>query len=133
MRGQDSSGSIQLIKHDLVQTEIARQNQAVVWIPSDEMGVRAFLALGVNTRPVMLDGAAWLADATIALDGQHRDAPTAVIGHQNAPAVWVHGQVTRAAAAGRSLIKKRQVPGLLIQLKRADSSKFSVAKIVYLV
>ena len=55
--GNRSVFRIELVDHNLVETEIGHEGEAVIGADVDRMGVRAFLTPGINARSFVLDEA----------------------------------------------------------------------------
>ena len=70
------------------------------------MSMRRGLSLRIEAAALMLDDNAGRSQAAIRLNRQRRDVAAAVIGHQDTLTGLVHGQVARARALRRLLIKQ---------------------------
>src|ERR1043166_576282 len=94
VRIEGGSGRFEAISQDLVETEIASEDETIGGVGNDAMGVRTGLALRVDTGAMVLNERARGGEA-FGIDRQRRDAAAAIIRHQHALAGVVDDQVTR--------------------------------------
>ena len=86
------------------------------------MGVRPFLAPGIDARPVVLDKCRHRTQRAFFVSGKNRDAAAAIVGQQNIHASMIHPDVTGAGAAGQLPIEQGQFSSLRVNSKGAHEA-----------
>jgi len=92
-------GGVEPVDHQLVQTRVGDDGEAVVGRDVDGVRVRLALPLRVDARTGVLHKRRGLAEPAVAVNGAHRDAAARVVGDQHVRAGPVHGDEGRARAA----------------------------------
>ena len=102
---------VEVVYENLVQTEIAIEREAVVRRRQNEMRMRPGLTFWIRAGAGVLNGSRRFTQTAIGVNRQRGDAARAVICDHQAFACGVHGDMARAAAAGKLLVQQRELAG----------------------
>ena len=133
VRAQSALRRVEPVRHDLVEPEVAHERKAVGRIQRDAVGMRPRLAIGIDAPAGVLNDVRGCAEPAIRTDGQHRDAPAAVVRDQKVPALLVEDQMARASAHRRTLIQELQRSRRGIDRERAHCAGRLAFELVELV
>ena len=118
----DCAGFFVKAKHEnLVNAEVGREGELVVWPDMDRVGVRRLLARR-DAGALMLDLRHHRADGAVVFDRQHRGATAAVVRHEHEFAGGIDGEMARAGGAGRLLVELGQLATLHVQCERGHAA-----------
>ena len=78
------------VDHHLVGAEIRREDEVVVQVVADHVGVGLLLPALVYARSRVLDHRRRLAQGAVVVHGKGGDRPAAVVGHEDGLAAAVH-------------------------------------------
>lgn len=130
--GHEFGGNrFKFVDEDFVQAQITGEHKTIIGRGSDEMRVRAGLALRVHARTDVLNGGGRRPEAAVGADGQGGDAAGAVVGYESAVAGGIHRDVTGAGAARGLLVEQRELAGLSIKGVGADCASALTLSIVH--
>src|SRR5437867_11904557 len=74
---------VEFVNEHLIESEVTRQRETIGGVRGDVVRMRPFLSLRIGARPFVLNERGRFAELAIAENGQHLDAATAVIGHED--------------------------------------------------
>src|SRR4029077_8408704 len=126
-------GGVEAVDQDFVEAEIGGEDEAIIGGSADPVGVRAFLALFVDTGAGVLHESGGGSEAAAFANRKHSDAPAVVISDQDKLAGFVERDVTRTGALRRSLVEQRELAAFRVDGKRTDRAAFLPAEMVDLV
>ena len=108
---QNGRVRVEGVDHHLVGAQVRREDEVVVQVVADHVGVGFLLAARVDARARVLDDRRRLAQGAVVVHGKGGHGPAAVIGREHGLPAAVHVDGTGAGAPGGLVVQGRERAG----------------------
>src|SRR5438876_6777222 len=112
--------ALQPVADNSIETKIRNKHECAVGIGDDHVRMRPLLAGRIRTAALVPHDMRRLAKRTVVLDGQGRDGPAGVVGHQYPSTGWIDTDVSGVCSTRSHTVEQPEPTASWLHRKRAD-------------